>query len=127
MEPNETEDSVNVQPNGYFEFSTEHSLHDKVVSYGDLVDIIDKLTKEKLMAFLDDENTLSQATNMTTSESNKKPVSTRTARAWKRRILVLLDGERVTGTADIRMKIEKTPWCVSRYHQIIRGISLDRC
>ena len=83
-----------------------YRLNDEVVSYGDLVDIIDQLTTEKMTSFGDDEESPSQDTKVSTAASNKKPVSSRTGRTWKRRILVLLDGERVTGTADLSMKIE---------------------
>lgn len=106
VKPSESDDPVTVQSNGYFEFSTEHRLNNDVVSYGDLVVIIDQLTKEKLSAFRIEEKSQSQETKITTSALNEKPVSIRTERTWKRRILVFLDGERVTGTADQSMKIE---------------------
>ena len=106
IEPYESDDSVTVQPNGYFEFSTSHHLSDEIVSYGDLVDIVNQLTADKLMSLRNDEESHSQETSVPTSTLNKKRVSSRTERTWKRRILVLLDGDRVTGTADSTMKIE---------------------
>ncbi|MYD45983.1 MAG: hypothetical protein F4W92_06500 [Gammaproteobacteria bacterium] len=106
IESLESDDAVTVQPNGYFEFATAHQLNSEVVSYGDLVDIINQLTLEKLSSFRDDEETQSQKAEGTDSVSNETPVSSRAGRTWKRRILVLLDGNRVTCTADSSMSIE---------------------
>lgn len=106
IEPSESDDSITVQPNGYFEFLTEHHLKDDVVSYGDLVDIINQLTVEKLSSFRDDHESQTQETEVTVSASNERPVSSRANRTWKRRILVLMDGVRVACTADRSMIIE---------------------
>ena len=106
IEPKESDDAVTVQPNGYFEFSTEQHLNNEVDNYGDLVDIISQLTAEKLESLRDDEESPSQAAKAISLASNEKPVSSWASRTWKRRILVLMDGERVTGTADLSMIIE---------------------
>ncbi|MCY3540909.1 MAG: hypothetical protein OXH31_03250 [Gammaproteobacteria bacterium] len=104
-EPSESDDSVTVQPNGYFEVSAEHHLNTEVATYGDLIEIISGLTAEKLKAHRTSETSAAHKTNNTTTVSNAKPISSRTQRTWKRRILVLLDGERVTGTADRSMNV----------------------
>jgi len=106
IEPSESDDSITVQPNGYFKFLTAQHLNDDVVSYGDLFDIINQLTVEKLSSFRDDQQSQTQETEVTASVSNERPVSSRTSRTWKRRILVLMDGERVACTADRSMIIE---------------------
>ena len=105
IEPSESDDSITVQPNGYFEFSTENHLNNEVDSYGDLIDVISQLTAEKLKSFRDDEQSPSRELTGTTLTSTEKPVSSRASRTWKRRILVLMDGKRVTGTADRSMVI----------------------
>lgn len=107
IEPSESDDSVTVQPNGYFKFSTTHHLHDEVVSYGDLSTLIVELTEEKLNSFKEKNNSLSGAITNDSPESDLNQAASRTERTLKRRILVLLDGERVIGTADRNMKIEE--------------------
>lgn len=107
IESSESDDTITVQPNGYFEFSTEHRLSNEVDSYGDLIDVINQLTGEKLQSFRDDEQSPSQELKVPTLTSNANPVSSRASRTWKRRILVLMDGKRVTGTADRSMIIEE--------------------
>ena len=107
IESSESDNFVTVQPNGYFEFPAEHHLNKDLVTYGDLVDVIFEITEEKLNAFQDSKRSAFEQTITTNSESNTEQVSSRPHRTWKRRILVLLDGERVTGTADRDMKIEE--------------------
>ena len=106
IESSDSEDSITVQPNGYFEFSTKKYLNNAVDSYGDLVDTISQLTAKKLAAFRAEEQSSSLETTETALSSSEKQVSSRASRTWKRRILVLLDGKRVTGTADRSMIIE---------------------
>ena len=115
IERNESDNTVTVQPNGYFAFTKEDHLNEEVVTYGALVDLIVALTAERVKAFQDKNSSQNDETKETASESNDEPASSPAERKWKRRILVLLDGERVTSTADRNMKIEEHV-----------GISLDR-
>ena len=107
IERKESDNAVTVQPNGYFAFTVEDRLNEEVVTYGELVDVISELTAEQLEAFQNKKSSQVDATKMTASESNDETASNPAERKWKRRILVLLDGERVTGTADRNMKIEE--------------------
>ena len=100
------EKEVTVQPNGYFEFSAEHHLNKKLITYGDLIDLIYEVTEEKVATLQDAKSSQSEAERVDGADLEVEQSPNRPARAWKRRILVLLDGERVTGTADRSMQIE---------------------
>lgn len=97
---------VIVQPNGYFKFSTEHHLNTELITYGDLIDKIYEIAAEKLNTFRERRDSLTGVAEATDEDSNAESKSVQSERMWKRRILVLLDGKRVIGTADRNMKIE---------------------
>ena len=107
IEPSESNDSIKIQPNGYFEFPTENHFNEELVTYGDLVDLVVDLAKEKLQATEDKKDSQTDGTKASVATSNEEPAPSRADRTWKRRILVLLNGKRVTSTADRNMKIEE--------------------
>lgn len=96
-----------VHPNGYFELSAERYLNEELITYGDLIKFIYEIAEEKLDSLQDKKKSQLGAAHTNGEDSNVEPSPIRTERTWKRRMLVLLDGERVTGTADRNMKIEE--------------------
>lgn len=106
-ETSESNDAITIQPNGYFEFPTENHFNEEIVTYGDLVDLVVDLAEEKLVEIEDKKDSQMDRTKAPVAASNKEPAPSRADRTWKRRILVLLNGKRVTSTADRNMKIEE--------------------
>lgn len=107
IEPSESNDAIKIQPNGYFEFPTENHVNEEIVTYGDLIDLVVDLAEEKLQAIEEKKDSQTDGTKAPVAASNEEPAPSRAERTWKRRILVLLNGKRVTGTADRNMKIEE--------------------
>ena len=97
---------VLVQPNGYFKLSSEHHLNTELVTYGDLIDKIYEIVEEKIVLFWERSGSIKEVALPSDEESMDESKSVQRERTWKRRILVLLDGKRVIGTADRNMKIE---------------------
>lgn len=102
----DSEKGVLVQPNGYFKLSSEHHLNTELITYGDLIDKIYEIVGKKIKMFWERSGSMKGVAQSSEEDSKVESNSVQRERTWKRRILVLLDGKRVIGTADRNMKIE---------------------